>query len=101
MLPFDALSDSTARSRVFVDSLEQCLAMGDLRAAVAAGAMSAAGVAGDLGAVVVGRQPGRLGDREIVVFDSTGIGAQDVAAAAAIYERALVAGVGRRLTFGE
>jgi ornithine cyclodeaminase/alanine dehydrogenase-like protein (mu-crystallin family) len=44
--------------------------------------------------VVAGLRPGRLTDDEIVVFDSTGMALEDVAAAAAVYERAIRCGRG-------
>jgi ornithine cyclodeaminase/alanine dehydrogenase-like protein (mu-crystallin family) len=77
-----------ARARVVVDVLEQCLEMGDLRHAVAAGAMSAGDVHAGLGAIAAGAAPGRTSDDDIFVFDSTGTALQDVASAAAVYERA-------------
>jgi ornithine cyclodeaminase/alanine dehydrogenase-like protein (mu-crystallin family) len=39
----------------------------------------------ELGEIVAGRKPGRASDEEITVFDSTGTGLQDVAAAIAAY----------------
>lgn len=86
-----------AGAKVVVDVLEQCLAMGDLRHAVAVAAMTAADVHADLGDIVTGVRPGRECSDEIVVFDSTGTAIQDVASAAAVYERALTQGVGREI----
>ena len=40
------------------------------------------------------RKPGREHDRETIIFDSTGMALQDVAAATIVYERAMAAGVG-------
>lgn len=76
-----------AKATVVTDSLPQCLAMGDLHHAVAAGCMTEADVHADLGHVLVRTKIGRRSPDEIIIFDSTGIGVQDVAAAAAIYER--------------
>ena len=45
---------------------------------------------------MAGRKPGRQSRNEIVVFDSTGTALEDVAAAAAVYERATAAGRGLR-----
>ncbi|MGH8739615.1 MAG: ornithine cyclodeaminase family protein, partial [Burkholderiales bacterium] len=59
--------------------------------AIAAGLMSAADVHAELGEIVCGRKPGRQSDDEIIVFDSTGTGLQDVAAAIAVYQRTLAA----------
>lgn len=89
-----------ARSRVAVDSLEQCLAMGDLRHAVAAHAMRADDVAATLADLASGAHPGRGDDRETWVFDSTGTAIQDVASAFAVYRRAEAAGAGTRFAFG-
>lgn len=86
-----------AAGQVVVDSLDQCLHMGDLRHAVAAGAMRADAVHGELGAVLAGERSGRRENSETWIFDSTGTALQDVASAAAIYERALANGAGREV----
>ena len=88
-----------ARSRVLVDSLEQCLAMGDLRHAVAAGAMSAEDVAGSLADLSAGLYQGRGDDAEVWIFDSTGVAIQDVASALLAYERAVARGAGAPFAF--
>ncbi|MBM3549835.1 MAG: ornithine cyclodeaminase family protein [Alphaproteobacteria bacterium] len=87
-----------ARARVVVDSLDQCLAMGDLHHAIAAGAMTRGDVHAELGDLVAGTRPGRSGD-EIAIFDSTGTAIQDVASAGAVYKRALTNGCGTRFSF--
>jgi ornithine cyclodeaminase/alanine dehydrogenase-like protein (mu-crystallin family) len=70
-----------------VDVLEQCAAMGDLRHALAAGAIGLGEVHAELGELVSGTKPGRTSAEQITLFDSTGTGLQDVACAAMIYER--------------
>ena len=80
-----------ARSAVVVDILDQAVTSGDLHHAIAAGAMTREQVRAELGEVVAGRKRGRLHDDEIIVFDSTGTALQDVAAAAAVYEKAVSA----------
>jgi len=86
-------------ARVVVDSLEQCATIGDLHHALDAGVMTRGEVHAELGEIVAGRKPGRTSDDEIIVFDSTGTALQDVAAAAAVYRRALEHGVGNRFPF--
>ncbi|HJQ39304.1 MAG TPA: ornithine cyclodeaminase family protein [Thermoanaerobaculia bacterium] len=76
------------RAAVVADVLDQCATIGDLRTAIAAGAMSRDDVRAELGAVIAGTAQGRRDDDEIVIFDSTGAGFQDAAAAAIAYERA-------------
>jgi alanine dehydrogenase len=78
-----------ARSAVVVDILDQAVTSGDLHHAIAAGVMTRDQVRAELGEVVAGRKRGRLHDDEIIVFDSTGTALQDVAAAAAVYEKAI------------
>lgn len=88
-----------ARARVVVDRLPQCLAIGELHHAVAAGALRASDVVAELGAIVAGQCAIDLAADDIVVFDSTGCAFQDVAAAGLIYERARATGSGRRMSF--
>jgi alanine dehydrogenase len=88
-----------ASSKVIVDSLEQCAAIGDLKLALRQGLMTQAEVHAELGEVIAGHQPGRVTREEIIVFDSTGMALQDVAASAIVYEKALRAGQGIRYDF--
>jgi ornithine cyclodeaminase/alanine dehydrogenase-like protein (mu-crystallin family) len=83
-----------ASCAIVVDVLEQAATIGDLHHAITAGVVTTRDVRAELGQVVAGLRPGRLTDDEIVVFDSTGMALQDVAAAAAVYERAVRAGRG-------
>ncbi len=86
-----------AKSLVVVDSREQCAEIGDLHHALIAGTVTPGHVHATLGELIAGARPGRTDDRTITLFDSTGMGLQDVAAAVAIYRRALAVGVGTRL----
>jgi alanine dehydrogenase len=85
-----------ARATVVADVLGQSAVMGDLHHALLAGAMRIEDVHGELGDLVTGRKPGRTRPEEITIFDSTGTGIQDVAAAARAYELARAAGRGLR-----
>jgi ornithine cyclodeaminase/alanine dehydrogenase len=85
-----------ASAKLVVDVLEQCASVGELHHALAAGLMTAGDVHGELGEIVAGRKPGRTGDQEIIVFDTTGSALQDTAAALAVYRKALARGVGQR-----
>jgi alanine dehydrogenase len=74
-----------ASSKVVTDLAEQAAKIGDLHHAVEAGLMSPGEVHAELGEVVAGLKPGRERLDEIIIFDSTGTGLQDVAAAVAAY----------------
>jgi ornithine cyclodeaminase/alanine dehydrogenase-like protein (mu-crystallin family) len=91
--------DLLSNSRVVVDVLGQCAAFGDLHHAIEAGVLTASDVHAELGEVVAGRKRGRESGDDVIVFDSTGMALQDVAAAALVYERAVAAGRGTRVTF--
>jgi ornithine cyclodeaminase/alanine dehydrogenase-like protein (mu-crystallin family) len=92
--------DLMASATVVVDVREQCVEMGDLRAAIEAGPMTLAGVHAELGEIVTGQRPGRTSREEIFVFDSTGTALQDVASAALAYERAIETGAGLKMELG-
>jgi alanine dehydrogenase len=85
-------------NKVIADILEQCVKVGDLQHAVAQG-MHPEDVYAELGDIVTGRKPGRTSDEEIIIFDSTGTALQDIAAAVAVYKRALSLGKGQRYDF--
>ena len=76
-------------SKIVCDITEQCAVMGDLHHALKAGIVKHAAVYAELGEIVAGKKPGRESEEEIIVFDSTGMALQDVAATATVYEKAL------------
>lgn len=67
-----------AASKYISDLTKQTSRVGELRAAIAAKAMTESSVYAELGEVVNGSKPGRVGD-ELIVVDLTGTGAQDAA----------------------
>lgn len=75
-------------NKVIVDSLDQCAHIGDLHHALNSGLITREAVHASLGQIVAGMKNGRSSDNEVIIFDSTGTGLQDVAAAAIVYERA-------------
>jgi ornithine cyclodeaminase/alanine dehydrogenase-like protein (mu-crystallin family) len=85
---------------VVVDHRGQCETIGDLHHAIAAGVMRADDIRGELSEVVAGSTRGRRDDDDIIIFDSTGVALEDVAAAAVVYERAVAAGIGQVVRFG-
>src|SRR5262249_35476050 len=88
-----------ATSRVVADVVDQAATIGDLHHALAAGVLTRSGVT-SLGEVVAGRAPARRSPFETIVFDSTGMALQDVAAAAVVYERAVASQCGLNVPIG-
>lgn len=90
-----------AKSKIIADILQQCAVMGDLHHGLAAGVVTERDVHAELGDVVAGKKAGRQSDREIIIFDSTGMALQDVAAAAWVYQKAQQQGAGTRFRFAD
>lgn len=89
-----------AVSKVVVDLAAQSASIGDLHHALKQGLVTRSHVHAELGEVIAGKKAGRENDDEIIVFDSTGTALQDVASAAAVYEKALQKGCGTKFNFG-
>jgi alanine dehydrogenase len=75
------------RGRIYADDWEQASHNGDLVHAVEAGVFTRDDVS-QLGDVLIGTAEGRTSDRDITVFDSTGLAIQDLAIAIAALDRA-------------
>ncbi|HEX6891528.1 MAG TPA: ornithine cyclodeaminase family protein [Chryseolinea sp.] len=88
-----------ASSKVVTDISEQCATIGDLHHALKKGKVSMSHIHAELGEVITGSKKGRTNNEEVIVFDSTGMALQDVAAAAIVYERALKDNIGLTLDF--
>ncbi|HEY6822063.1 MAG TPA: ornithine cyclodeaminase family protein [Burkholderiales bacterium] len=90
-----------AAAKLVTDVTEQACRIGDLHHAIDAGVLTRDAVHAELAEIVAGRKKGRERDDEIIVFDSTGTGLQDVAAAIAVYHKAVDANAGRRFVLSE
>jgi alanine dehydrogenase len=75
------------RGRIYADDWEQASHNGDLAHAVEAGVLGRDDVA-QLGDVLIGTAEGRTSDRDITIFDSTGLAIQDLGIALAAMEHA-------------
>ncbi|MCR4267981.1 cyclodeaminase [Nitratireductor sp. ZSWI3] len=83
-----------ARADLYVaDRVSQCEKLGELAAAIAAGAWSG-GRPPELGEIVAGLTQGRTSDDQLTICDLTGTGAQDTAIATFARQRALTSGAG-------
>jgi alanine dehydrogenase len=78
--PADPDGTSVGRGRLFCDDWEQASHGGELAQAVESGRLGREDVT-ELGQVLIGEANGRLSDRDITLFDSTGLAIQDLAIA--------------------
>jgi ornithine cyclodeaminase len=71
-----------ARSRIFVDTYEGCLAeAGDILVPLNGGEIQQDHIRGDLHELVSGMKPGRASDRDITIFKSVGCALEDLVTA--------------------
>ncbi|WP_205752270.1 hypothetical protein [Cryptosporangium phraense] len=83
------------RARVVVDSVQTALAKsGEVVLALAENAIVPDDVGTELGAVIAGLAPGRTSVREVTLFNSVGIGLQDLVTADLLIARARARNVG-------
>jgi len=82
------------RARVVVDDWEQASHSGEINVPVSKGIVRKADIVAEIGEIVAGFKPGRTSDKEITVFDTTGLAVQDVICAWRVYESAREKGLG-------
>jgi ectoine utilization protein EutC len=80
--------------KIVVDSLKQCVSLGEVHHALEDGTITEKDVHAELGDVLLGKKRGRESDDEITVCDLTGTAVQDVVTSQLVYERALKKGIG-------
>ena len=82
-------------SKIYFDSREAVLSeSGDILIPLEKGIITEDDFTGDIGNVIKGELTGRENDDEIIVYETVGVGAQDLVTAKIIYEKAVKAGVG-------
>ena len=81
-----------ARAAVFTDEIAQAVSLGESQHAIASGLISEADIT-PIGDVINGNHPGRSSADEITLFDGTGVGLQDLAAATACVHAAIEQGL--------
>lgn len=95
----ELFSNLMASGKVVTDLTAQAAAIGDLHHAIKEGKMSEDNVYAELGEIIAGIKRGRETEAETIIFDSTGMALQDVAAAVIVYEKALGGNIGLKINF--
>jgi ornithine cyclodeaminase len=91
---------TVAAAALFADSRESLAAeSGDYLLALAEGLVGPGHLRAELGEVLAGTAPGRVGDDEITVFESLGLAIEDLAAARHAVRRAQETGAGQWVDF--
>jgi len=82
---------------IFCDSTSQCAKLGEINHGLKKGVISEGRITGEIGDIILGRKSGREKDSQITIADLTGIGVQDAATAALVYEKARLRSLGDSL----
>lgn len=76
------------RAKIVVDDYEQATRSGEINVPLSKKIISKKNIYSTLGEIIAGIKPGRINDKEITLFDSTGLAIQDIAVAKILYEKA-------------
>ncbi|OPX76167.1 MAG: Alanine dehydrogenase [Methanosaeta sp. PtaB.Bin018] len=87
-------SSLTRKAKIVVDDIAQAAHSGEVNVPISEGALKPDDIFAQIGEIIVGKKPGRTCEEEITIFDSTGLGIQDVAVGSVVYEKALSSGMG-------
>ena len=74
-------------AKIVTDSTNQCAKSGELQHAIGKGKMKLDQVHAELGEVICKKKRGRENSKEITIYDSTGLGVQDLAIAQYVYKK--------------
>ena len=83
------------RAKIVVDDRIQTSHGGEINVPLKNGQLRPEDIYAELGDIVARKVPGRESEKEVTVFDSTGIAILDAVSAKLVYDRALQKGVGR------
>ncbi|UCG43856.1 MAG: alanine dehydrogenase [candidate division WOR-3 bacterium] len=85
------------KAKVVIDDWEQASHSGEINVPLAKGLIKKRNIHAEIGKVVAGLRPGRTSESDITVFDSTGLGLQDLTTARRVFDLAKKKKVGRWL----
>ncbi|MCQ8903451.1 MAG: alanine dehydrogenase [Methanothrix sp.] len=87
------------RAKVVVDDISQAIHSGEVNVPISRGEYRREDIHAQLGEIVAGMLPGRESEKEITIFDSTGLAIQDIAVGSLVYTKARALGMGTVLEF--
>ncbi|MDI6602910.1 MAG: alanine dehydrogenase [Patescibacteria group bacterium] len=85
------------KARIVVDCWEQASHSGEINVPLAKGVISQKDIYGQLGEIVAGKKPGRENEKDVTIFDSTGLAIQDLYTANLVYKLAKRKKLGREI----
>jgi alanine dehydrogenase len=85
------------RSKIVVDNWEQASHSGEINVPLEKGIITKDNIYAELGQIVAKIKQGRTSNKEITIFDSTGLAVQDIAVAKRVYDKAVKNNIGIQL----
>ena len=85
------------KAKIVIDEWMQASHSGEINVPLKKGIISREDIYGSLSEIVANQKPGRENDEEITIFDSTGLGIQDLYTANLVYRKALEQGIGQNI----
>lgn len=85
------------RAKVVVDDREQATHSGEINVPVSRKIFKPSQIYSELGDVIAGKKKGRTSDKDITVFDATGLAIHDVASAWMVYQKAKKKNIGKKI----
>ena len=85
------------RARIIVDDFQQASHSGEVNVPLKKGILSKNDIYAELGEIISGKKVGRASNKQITLFDSTGLAIQDAAVAKTIYKKAIKKDVGIKI----
>ena len=85
------------RSKIIIEDWEQASHSGEINVPVSEGVLGKGDIHAKIGDVLIGNKMGRSNDKEITIFDSTGLAVQDIATAWKVYEKAIKLDIGHKM----
>jgi alanine dehydrogenase len=73
-------------SKIVIDDWDQASHSGEINVPLTKGIITRKDIYGEIGHIVTGIKKGRMNDKDITIFDSTGLGIQDLTTAAKVYK---------------
>jgi len=80
-------ADVLKNAKIVVDNIEQASHSGEINVPLSQGLIKVEEIYGTLGEIVANRKKGRENDKEITVFDSTGLAIEDIICAKLVYKK--------------
>lgn len=87
------------KARIIIDCWDQASHSGEINIPVHEELVRRSDIIGKIGDVILGNVPGRTSDKDITVFDSTGLAVQDIVTAWKVYKKAEQKDIGLKMNF--